>query len=291
MSILIDENSKILVQGFTGAQASFHSELCIKYGSKIVGGVVPSKGGQIHLNLPVFDTMQEGVKQTGADVSLIFVPAKFLASSIIEAADSGIKLAVIITEHAPIKDMIFAKNYALKKKMALIGPNCPGVISSNKCKLGIMPGEIFKLAKKNIGLISKSGTLTYEGASEIINQGYGISTAVGIGGDAIIGLTYKEILPMFEKDDETDAIVLIGEIGGDLEKKAASIIKNEISKPIVAFIAGSSAPVGKRMGHAGAIINSLSSTAQDKKKVLKEVGVRVVDSPTQIGATLKEILC
>lgn len=289
MSILIDENSKIIVQGFTGKQATFHCELCMEYGANIVGGVVPGKGGQIHLDRPVFDTVSEAVKATSADVSLIFVPAKFVANSIIEAAYAGIKLAVVITEHAPIKDMVFAKDYANKCGMKIIGPNCPGIISSDKCKLGIMPNSLFKRREINIGLISKSGTLTYEGADQILNEGYGISTAVGIGGDSIIGLTYKEILPMFENDEDTKAIVMIGEIGGDLEIQACEIIQ-KISKPIVAFIAGASAPKGKKMGHAGAIISSAETTAEGKKQALIKVGVYVVDTPSQISKKLKEIL-
>lgn len=289
MSILVDKNTKVIVHGFTGKEATFHSELCIEYGTNIVGGVVPGKGGQTHLDRPVFDTAAEAVAASGAEVSLIFVPAKFVASSIIEAADAGIKLAVVITEHTPVRDMIQAKNYANKRGMQMIGPNCPGIISADKCKLGIMPNSIFKRREINIGLISKSGTLTYEGANQILNEGYGISTAVGIGGDSIIGLTYSELLPMLEADDDTKAIVMIGEIGGSLEIEAANVIKN-MKKPVVAFIAGVSAPKGKRMGHAGAIISGEDSTAEGKKRALRDVGVHIVDTPAHIGIKLKEIL-
>lgn len=290
MSILVDEKTKVIVQGFTGNEGTFHATQCIEYGTNIVGGVTPGKGGQIHLDRPVFNSVREAVEATGAEVSLIFVPAKFVADGIIEAANAGIKLAVVITEHTPVKDMIEAKNFANKCGMKLIGPNCPGIISSDKCKLGIMPGMIFKRKSTNIGLVSKSGTLTYEGANQILNEGYGISTAVGIGGDSIIGLTYSELLPMFEEDDDTKAIVMIGEIGGGLEIEACKVIKEKIKKPIVAFIAGQSAPKGKRMGHAGAIISGETSTAAGKMKALKEVGVYVVESPAHIGEKLKEIL-
>lgn len=290
MSILVHKNTRVIVHGFTGKEATFHSGLCMAYGTNIVGGVVPGKGGKEHLGKPVFNTAKEAVAATRANTSLIFVPAKFVAESVIEAADAGIKLAVVITEHAPVKDMIEAKNYANKCGMKLIGPNCPGIISSDECKLGIMPNSIFKRKSVNIGLISKSGTLTYEGANQILNEGYGISTAVGIGGDSIIGLTYSEILPLLEVDPDTKAIVMIGEIGGSLEIDACKVIKEKITKPIVAFIAGVSAPKGKRMGHAGAIISGESSTAAGKKKALSEVGVHVVDTPAHIGTKLKEIL-
>ncbi|WP_228568671.1 succinate--CoA ligase subunit alpha [Campylobacter sputorum] len=290
MSILVNKNTKVIVQGFTGKEGTFHSEQCLAYGTNIVGGVTPFKGGQTHLGKPVFNTVKEAVDATKAEVSLIFVPAKFVADGIIEAANAGIKLAVVITEHTPVNDMIRAKNYANKCGMMMIGPNCPGIISSDECKLGIMPGMVFKKAKTNIGLISKSGTLTYEGANQIINEGYGISTAVGIGGDSIIGLTYSELLPMFEKDEETKAIVMIGEIGGNLEIQACEIIKSQITKPVIAFIAGQSAPKGKRMGHAGAIISGEDSTAKGKMKALSDVGVHVVESPAHIGSKLKEIL-
>ncbi|MSN96283.1 succinate--CoA ligase subunit alpha [Campylobacter sp. FMV-PI01] len=290
MSILVDKNTKVIIQGFTGQEATFHAKECIEYGTNIVGGVTPFKGGTTHLDREVFNTVKEAVIKTGADVSLIFVPAKFVANSIIEAANAGIKLAVVITEHTPVNDMLKAKNFANKCGMKIIGPNCPGIISSNECKLGIMPGMVFKKSFTNIGLISKSGTLTYEGANQILKEGYGISTAIGIGGDSVIGLTYSELLPMFEKDEDTKAIVLIGEIGGSLEIEACKVIKEQITKPIVAFIAGQSAPKGKRMGHAGAIISNEDSTAKGKMKALSEVGVNVVQSPAHIGLKLKEIL-
>lgn len=290
MSILVDRNTKVIVQGFTGKEGTFHAEQCIAYGTNIVGGVTPFKGGQIHLGKPVFNTVKEAVEATGATVSLIFVPSKFVADGVIEAANAGIKLAVVITEHTPVMDMVRAKNYATKCGMMIIGPNCPGIISADECKLGIMPAMVFKRSNLNIGLISKSGTLTYEGANQIINEGYGISTAVGIGGDSVIGLTYSELLPMFEADDDTKAIVIIGEIGGSLEIEACKVIKEKIKKPVVAFIAGQSAPKGKRMGHAGAIISGDESTAAGKMKALSEVGVYVVQSPAHIGKKLKEIL-
>ncbi|WP_169940913.1 succinate--CoA ligase subunit alpha [Campylobacter sp. RM15925] len=290
MSILIDKNTKVIVQGFTGKEGTFHSQSCLEYGTQILGGVTPFKGGQTHLNLPVFDTVEQAVNATKADTSLVFVPSAFAKDAIIEAADAGIKLAVVITEHVPVLDMLHAKAYAIKKGMRIIGPNCPGIISSNKCKLGIMPSSVFKRAQTNIGIISKSGTLTYEGANEIIKAGFGISTAVGIGGDAVIGMAYEELLELFENDDDTKAILLIGEIGGDLEVKACKMIKEKISKPIVAFIAGNSAPKGRKMGHAGAIINGIEGSAEYKMKALREAGVLVVDTPTDIGAKFKEII-
>lgn len=288
MSILVNKNTKVIVQGFTGKEATFHAEQCIAYGTNIVGGVTPFKGGETHLGKPVFDTVKEAVAKTGADTSLIFVPPFAVGDSIIEAADAGIKLAVVITEHTPVKDMMFAKAYANKKGMKIIGPNCPGIITAEECKLGIMPGFIFK--KGNIGVISKSGTLTYEAANQVVLGGYGITTAVGIGGDPIIGLAYKELLAEFEKDEQTKAIVMIGEIGGSLEVEAAKFIKENITKPVVAFIAGATAPKGKRMGHAGAIVGSADESAAAKKEALKSYGVHVVDSPADIGKKIKEIL-
>lgn len=288
MSILVNKNTKVIVQGFTGKEATFHAEQCIAYGTNIVGGVTPFKGGETHLGKPVFDTVKEAVSKTGADTSLIFVPPFAVGDSIIEAADAGIKLAVVITEHTPVKDMMFAKAYANKKGMKIIGPNCPGIITADECKLGIMPGFIFK--KGNIGVISKSGTLTYEAANQVVLGGYGITTAVGIGGDPIIGLAYKELLAEFEKDEQTKAIVMIGEIGGSLEVEAAKFIKENITKPVVAFIAGATAPKGKRMGHAGAIVGSADESAAAKKEALKSYGVHVVDSPADIGKKIKEIL-
>ncbi|NLY03518.1 MAG: succinate--CoA ligase subunit alpha [Campylobacter sp.] len=290
MSILISKNTKVIVQGFTGKEGTFHSLECIEYGTNIVAGVTPFKGGSTHLGKPVFDTVAQAIQETGADTSIIFVPANSVKNSVIEAANEGIKLCVVITEHTPLRDIIQAKSFADQKGMNIIGPNCPGIISSNECKLGIMPGNFFKKANINIGIISKSGTLTYEGASQILKEGFGISTAIGIGGDAIIGLTYKEILPMFEADLETKAIVMIGEIGGTLEIEAAKVIKEQITKPVIAFIAGASAPKGKRMGHAGAIISSSDTTAEGKMRALKDAGVYVVKSPAHIGLKLSEIL-
>jgi succinyl-CoA synthetase alpha subunit len=288
MSILVNKDTKVIVQGFTGKEGTFHSEQCIEYGTKIVGGVTPNKGGQTHLGKPVFNTVKEAVNVTGATVSMIFVPPAFVGDAVVEAADAGIELAIIITEGAPVKDMMFAKMYAIKKGMRTIGPNCPGIITAEECKLGIMPGNIFK--KGNVGLISKSGTLTYEGANQVVKAGFGITTAVGIGGDPIIGLSYLQLLPMFENDPETEAIVMIGEIGGDLEIQAAKYIKENITKPVVAFIAGQTAPKGKRMGHAGAIVSGSAGTAAEKMKALEEAGVRVVVSPAEIGKAVKEVL-
>ncbi len=288
MSILIHKDTKVLVQGFTGKEGSFHAEQCMAYGTQIVGGVTPGKGGSVHLGKPVFNTMKEAIASTGATVSMVFVPPAFVSDAILEAADAGIELAVIITEGAPVRDMQRSKAYATKKGMKTIGPNCPGIITAEECKIGIMPGAIFK--KGSIGLISKSGTLTYEGANQVCKEGFGISTAIGIGGDPIIGLSYKELLAMFEEDSQTEAIVMIGEIGGDLEIQAAQFIKEHISKPIVAFIAGQSAPKGKRMGHAGAIVSGSSCTAQEKMSALALVGVHVVKSPAQIGKKVAEVL-
>ena len=288
MSILVNKDTKVIVQGFTGKEATFHAEQCITYGTQIVGGVTPNKGGMIHLGKPVFNTVEEAVKETGATVSMIFVPPAFVADAVMEAADAGIELAVIITEGAPVKDMMMAKHYATKKGMNTIGPNCPGIITAEECKIGIMPGFIFK--KGNVGLISKSGTLTYEASNQVVKAGYGITTAVGIGGDPIIGLSYKQLLPMFEEDPQTEAIVMIGEIGGDLEIQAAKLIKEQITKPVIAFIAGQTAPKGKRMGHAGAIISGSKGTAAEKMAALEKAGVYVVKSPADIGATVAKAL-
>lgn len=288
MSILVNKDTKVIVQGFTGKEGSFHAEQCIAYGTKIVGGVTPNKGGTVHLGQPVFNTVREAVNATGATVSMIFVPPAFVGDAVMEAAEAGIELAVIITEGAPVKDMQAAKAYATKKNMLTIGPNCPGIITAEECKIGIMPGSIFK--KGNVGLISKSGTLTYEGANQVCNAGFGITTAVGIGGDPIIGLSYKQLLPLFEADPETEAIVLIGEIGGDLEIQAAAYIKENITKPVVAFIAGQTAPAGKRMGHAGAIISGSAGTAAEKMAALTAAGVHVVISPADIGKKVAEVL-
>ena len=288
MSILVNKDTKVIVQGFTGKEATFHAEQCMAYGTQIVGGVTPNKGGQEHLGKPVFNTVKEAVANTGATVSLIFVPPAFVGDAVMEAADAGIELAVIITEGAPVKDMMYAKACATKKGMMTIGPNCPGIITAEECKLGIMPGNIFK--KGNVGLISKSGTLTYEGANQVVKEGFGITTAVGIGGDPIIGLSYKQLLPMFENDPETEAIVMIGEIGGDLEIQAAEFIKENITKPVVAFIAGQTAPKGKRMGHAGAIVSGSAGTAAEKMEALEKAGVKVVKSPAEIGKAVAEVL-
>lgn len=288
MSILVNKDTKVIVQGFTGKEGSFHAEQCIAYGTNIVGGVTPNKGGQEHLGKPVFNTVKDAVATTGATVSMIFVPPAFVSDAVMEAADAGIKLAVIITEGAPVRDMQAAKAYATKHAMMTIGPNCPGIITAEECKIGIMPGMIFK--KGNVGLISKSGTLTYEGANQVCKEGFGITTAVGIGGDPIIGLSYKQLLPMFEADPETEAIVMIGEIGGDLEIQAAAFIKENITKPVVAFIAGQTAPKGKRMGHAGAIVSGSAGTAKEKMEALEAAGVKVVVSPADIGKAVAEVL-
>jgi succinyl-CoA synthetase alpha subunit len=288
MSILVNKDTKVIVQGFTGKEGTFHAEQCLDYGTKIVGGVTPNKGGQEHLGKPVFNTVADAVKTTGATVSMIFVPPAFVGDAVMEAAEAGIELAVIITEGAPIKDMQMAKAHATLHGMMTIGPNCPGIITADECKIGIMPGSIFK--KGNVGLISKSGTLTYEGANQVCNEGYGITTAVGIGGDPIIGLSYKQLLPMFEADPETKCIVMIGEIGGDLEIQAAKLIKEQITKPVVAFIAGQTAPKGKTMGHAGAIVSGSAGTAKEKMEALEAAGVKVVVSPAEIGKAVKELL-
>ncbi|HIM93612.1 MAG TPA: succinate--CoA ligase subunit alpha [Campylobacterales bacterium] len=288
MSILINKDTKVIVQGFTGGEGTFHAEQCMDYGTKIVGGVTPGKGGQTHLGQPVFNTVKEAIAATGATVSMVFVPPAFVADAVMEAAVAGIELAVIITEGAPVRDMQAAKACAVKNGMMTIGPNCPGIITADECKIGILPGMIFK--KGRVGLISKSGTLTYEGANQVVKEGYGISTAVGIGGDPIIGLSYIQLLKMFQDDSETDAIVMIGEIGGDLEIQAAAYIKENITKPVVAFIAGQSAPPGKRMGHAGAIISGSAGTAQEKMEALTAAGVEVVVSPAEIGKAVTKVM-
>ena len=288
MSILVNKDTKVIVQGFTGKEGTFHAEQCIAYGTQIVGGVTPGKGGQEHLGQPVFNTVRDAVKATGATVSMVFVPPAFVGDAVMEAAEAGIELAVIITEGAPVRDMQMAKAHATKHGMMTIGPNCPGVITAEECKIGIMPGNIFK--KGSVGLISKSGTLTYEGANQVCNEGYGITTAVGIGGDPIIGLSYIQLLQMFQDDADTEAIVMIGEIGGDLEIQAAKFIKENVTKPVVAFIAGQTAPPGKTMGHAGAIISGSAGTAQEKMEALEAVGVKVVVSPAEIGKAIKEVL-
>ncbi|MBA3674371.1 MAG: succinate--CoA ligase subunit alpha [Chitinophagaceae bacterium] len=289
MSVLVNKNSKILVQGFTGTEGTFHATQMIEYGTDVVGGVTPNKGGSIHLNKPVFNTVAEAVQNTGADVSIIFVPPAFAADAIMEAADAGIALVICITEGIPVQDMVKVKNYLLDKETRLIGPNCPGVITADECKVGIMPGFIFK--KGRIGIVSKSGTLTYEAADQVAKAGLGISTAIGIGGDPIIGTTTKEAVELFMNDADTDGIVMIGEIGGGMEAEAAHWIKSSGNKkPVVGFIAGQTAPPGRRMGHAGAIVGGADDTAAAKMKILGECGIHVVASPADIGKTMAEVM-
>jgi succinyl-CoA synthetase alpha subunit len=288
MSVLVNKNSKILVQGFTGTEGTFHATQMIEYGTNVVGGVTPNKGGTTHLDRPVFNTVEEAVKETGADVSIIFVPPAFAADAIMEASDAGIGLIVCITEGIPVQDMVKVKNYLQDSNSRLIGPNCPGVITADECKVGIMPGFIFKKGK--IGIVSKSGTLTYEAADQVAKAGLGISTAIGIGGDPIIGTTTKEAVELFMNDPETDGIVMIGEIGGSMEAEAARWIKDNYRKPIVGFIAGQTAPAGRRMGHAGAIVGGAEDTAAAKMKILAECGVHVVASPADIGKTMAEAM-
>lgn len=291
MGILINKHSKILVQGFTGKEGTFHSEQMMLYGTNIVGGVTPGKGGQTHLNKPVFNTMFEAVQTTHAIISVIFVPPLFAADAILEAADAGIILIICITEGIPIADMVKVKRYLTYcyKNCKLIGPNCPGVITPNESKVGIMPGNIFKKGK--VGIISKSGTLTYEAADQVVKAGYGISTAIGIGGDPIIGMSIKEITKLFMQDIETDIIMIIGEIGGKLEIEAAKWLQQSgYKKPVVGFIAGQTAPIGRTMGHAGAIIGNEEETAQSKIKVMKECGIHIITSPANIGHIITKIL-
>lgn len=288
MSILVNKDSKILVQGFTGTEGTFHASQMIEYGSNVVGGVTPNKGGTAHLNKPVFNTVSEAVKVTGANVSIIFVPPGFAADAIMEAAEAGIELVVCITEGIPVQDMVRARNYLHGTKTRLIGPNCPGVITADECKVGIMPGFVFK--KGRVGVVSKSGTLTYEAADQVAKAGLGVSTAVGIGGDPIIGTTTKEALEMFMNDPETDGVVMIGEIGGGMEAEAANWYKENGKKPVVGFIAGQTAPPGRRMGHAGAIVGGAEDTAEAKMKIMTECGIHVVSSPADIGATMKKVL-
>ncbi|MDY6821218.1 MAG: succinate--CoA ligase subunit alpha [Deferribacterota bacterium] len=288
MSILVNSETKVIVQGMTGKEGTFHATQCIEYGTKILGGVTPGKGGSYHLDIPIFNTVREAVEATNADASLVFVPPAYVAEAIMEAVQEGINLIVTITEGAPTKDIMYAKDYAKKMGAKLIGPNCPGVITPEECKIGIMPGYVFK--KGHIGIISKSGTLTYEASNQIVRNGLGISTAIGIGGDPIIGLSIVELLEEFENDSDTDAMVVIGEIGGTMEIDAAEYIKNNIKKPVVSFIAGKTAPKGKRMGHAGAIISGGKETAIAKMEALKSVGVHVVENPAHIGSTVKKVL-
>jgi len=288
MSVLVNKNSKIIVQGFTGTEGTFHAGQMIEYGTNVVGGVTPGKGGSTHLDRPVFNTVADAVKQTGANVSIIFVPPAFAADAIMESADAGIALVVCITEGIPVQDMVKMKNYLQEKNTRLIGPNCPGVITADEAKVGIMPGFIFKPGR--IGVVSKSGTLTYEAADQAVKAGLGISTAIGIGGDPIIGTTTKEAVELLMNDSETDGIIMIGEIGGGMEAEAARWIKDNGTKPVVGFIAGQTAPPGRRMGHAGAIIGGADDTAAAKMKILNECGVHVVASPADIGKTMAEAL-
>ena len=288
MSVLVDKNSRIIVQGFTGKEGTFHSTQMIEYGTKIVGGVTPKKGGQIHLDLPVFNSVADAIKETNANTSIIFVPPAFAANAIIEAADAGIKVIIAITEGIPVRDMIRVNNHIKDIDTVLVGPNCPGVITPDEAKVGIMPGFIFK--KGRVGIVSKSGTLTYEAADQVVKQGLGISTAIGIGGDPIIGTTVKDALMLFVNDPETEIIVLIGEIGGQLEADAAKWYHESNSKkPVIGFIAGETAPSGRTMGHAGAIVGGADDTAAAKKRILREYGIHVVDSPAEIGKKVLEI--
>ncbi len=289
MSIIVNKDSRIVVQGFTGSEGTFHAEQMIEYGTNVVGGVTPGKGGQVHLGKPVFNTVSEAVNIAKANTSIIFVPAGFAADAIMEAADSGLKTIIAITEGIPVSDMTKVNHYLKNKDCVLIGPNCPGIITPNEAKVGIMPGFVFKRGK--VGLVSKSGTLTYEAADQIVKQGLGISTAVGIGGDPIIGTTTKDAIEMFMNDSDTDCIVMIGEIGGQLETEAAKwVSENGNKKTVVGFIAGETAPKGRTMGHAGAIVGGTEDTAEAKKKVMRECGIYVVDSPAEIGKKVFEVI-
>ncbi|MEL7270726.1 MAG: succinate--CoA ligase subunit alpha [Bacteroidota bacterium] len=289
MSVLVNKESKIIVQGFTGSEGTFHAGQMIEYGTNVVGGVTPGKGGQEHLGKPVFNTVAEAVEKAGADTSIIFVPPAFAADAIMEAASAGIKVIIAITEGIPVADMVKANDYIKDLDCTLIGPNCPGVITPEEAKVGIMPGFVFK--KGNVGIVSKSGTLTYEAADQVVRQGLGITTAIGIGGDPIIGTTTKKAVELLINDDETECVVMIGEIGGQLEADAANWYKASGStKPIVGFIAGETAPAGRTMGHAGAIVGGSDDTAQAKKRIMRECGIHVVDSPAEIGLKVKEVL-
>ncbi len=289
MSVLVNKKSRIIVQGFTGKEGTFHAEQMLAYQTNVVGGVTPGKGGTMHLDRPVFNTVKDAVSKAKADTSIIFVPPKFAADAIMEAAEAGIKVIICITEGIPIQDMMMVKAYIADKNCRLIGPNCPGVITPDEAKVGIMPGFVFK--KGRIGIVSKSGTLTYEAADQVVRAGMGVSTAIGIGGDPIIGTTTKEAVEMLMRDKETDAIVIIGEIGGGMEAEAARWIrKTGNKKPVVGFIAGQTAPKGRKMGHAGAIVGSAEDTAEAKMRILAECGIHVVSSPADIGATMKAVL-
>jgi succinyl-CoA synthetase alpha subunit len=289
MAVLVNKDSRIIVQGFTGKEGTFHAEQMIDYGTQVVGGVTPGKGGTEHLGKPVFNTVQDAVQKAGADVSIIFVPPAFAADAIMEAAEAGIKVIICITEGIPVSDMIKAQAYVDERNVTLVGPNCPGVITADEAKVGIMPGFVFKKGK--VGIVSKSGTLTYEAADQVVKAGYGISTAIGIGGDPIIGTTTKEALELFINDPDTEAIVMIGEIGGQLEAEAAKWYQqNGSKKPVVGFIAGQTAPAGRTMGHAGAIVGGKDDTAQAKMEIMRECGIHVVDSPAEIGVTVAKVL-
>lgn len=288
MAVLVNKDSKVVVQGFTGTEGTFHAEQMIVYGTQVVGGVTPGKGGQKHLDRPVFNTVADAVKEAGANTSIIFVPPAFAADAIMEAADAGIKVIICITEGIPVQDMVKAKEYIQGKNCRLIGPNCPGVITAEEAKVGIMPGFIFKKGK--IGIVSKSGTLTYEAADQAVKAGLGISTAIGIGGDPIIGTTTKEAVELLMNDPETEGIIMIGEIGGNMEAEAARWLKSNMRKPVVGFIAGQTAPPGRRMGHAGAIVGGAEDTAAAKMKIMGECGIHVVESPANIGIRMAEAL-
>jgi succinyl-CoA synthetase alpha subunit len=289
MSVLVNKNSKIIVQGFTGSEGTFHASQMIEYGTNVVGGVTPGKGGSTHLDRPVFNTVKDAVEKAGADTSIIFVPPAFAADAIMEAAEAGIKVIICITEGIPVADMIKAYDYIKGKDCRLVGPNCPGVITPEEAKVGIMPGFVFK--KGTVGIVSKSGTLTYEAADQVVKQGLGITTAIGIGGDPIIGTTTKEAVELLMNDPETACIVMIGEIGGQLEADAAKWIKADGNrKPVIGFIAGETAPKGRTMGHAGAIVGGADDTAEAKKRIMRENGIHVVDSPAEIGKKVKEVL-
>ena len=289
MSVLVNKNSKIIVQGFTGSEGTFHASQMIEYGTNVVGGVTPGKGGTTHLDRPVFNTVKDAVEKAGADTTIIFVPPAFAADAIMEAADAGIKVIIAITEGIPVADMIKAYSYVKERNSRLIGPNCPGVITPGEAKVGIMPGFVFK--KGTVGIVSKSGTLTYEAADQVVKQGLGITTAIGIGGDPIIGTTTKEAVELLMNDPETHCIVMIGEIGGQLEADAAKWIKADGNrKPVVGFIAGETAPKGRTMGHAGAIVGGADDTAEAKKRIMRECGIHVVDSPAEIGKKVKEVM-
>lgn len=289
MSVLVNKDSKIIVQGFTGSEGTFHATQMIEYGTNVVGGVTPGKGGQTHLERPVFNTVAEAVAKADANTTIIFVPPAFAADAIMEAADAGIKVIITITEGIPVADMVKSSNYIAGKDCRLIGPNCPGVITPGEAKVGIMPGFVFK--KGNVGIISKSGTLTYEAADQVVREGFGISTAIGIGGDPIIGTTTKDAVELFMNDSETEAIVMIGEIGGQLEAEAAQYVKaTGNKKPVIGFIAGETAPAGRTMGHAGAIVGGADDTAEAKKRIMAECGIHVVNSPAAIGKKVAEVL-